>query len=169
MGKSDNASVEHRRARLLELLSEGKTQSQSAEILRSEGYPADRRTIWKDVKSFDLPQLLVDSEEMQMYRELQLQELQELRDQLKNPALKARDRIALNLEIINVEIRIAGSEAAKKSFRVNANVEVGNEQTKGFYPEFARRTMKLKHPESWQRLWDFIDSMPDDYKVLEGK
>jgi hypothetical protein len=104
-----------------------------------------------------------------MYRELQLQELQELRDQLKNPALKARDRIALNLEIINVEIRIAGSEAAKKSFRVNANVEVGNEQTKGFYPEFARRTMKLKHPESWQRLWDFIDSMPDDYKVLEGK
>ena len=58
--------------------------------------------------------------------------------------------------------RLTGSNAPTKS--ISAHVEIENEITQGFYVEFARRTMKLKHKSSWQKLWDFIDSMPDDYE-----
>jgi DNA-binding CsgD family transcriptional regulator len=57
--------------------------------------------------------------------------------------------------------RLTGSNAPTKS--ISAHVQVGNEITQGFYVEFARRTMKLKRESSWQRLWEFIDSMPDDF------
>ena len=50
--KSDTATIEARRHRLLELLAEGNTQAQAADILRSEGFPASTRTIRRDVMSF---------------------------------------------------------------------------------------------------------------------
>ena len=59
----------------------------------------------------------------------------------------------------------AGLNAPSRS--VSVSVGVGSDQTKGFYPRFARATMKLKHPESWARLWDFIESMPSDYPAKE--
>jgi DNA-binding CsgD family transcriptional regulator len=58
--------------------------------------------------------------------------------------------------------RLTGSNAPTKS--ISAHLKVEDEVTQGFYIEFARRTMKLRHDSSWQRLWDFIDSLPDDYE-----
>ena len=50
--KSDTATVEARKHRLLELLTEGKTQKQAAKILPSEDFPANIRTVRRDVMSF---------------------------------------------------------------------------------------------------------------------
>jgi hypothetical protein len=49
--KSDEATICARKHRLLELLIEGKTQAEAAEILRCEGFPAHPRTIQRDVMS----------------------------------------------------------------------------------------------------------------------
>jgi DNA-binding CsgD family transcriptional regulator len=49
--KSDTATIEARKFRLQELLAEGKTQREAAEILKGEEFPADVRTLRRDVTS----------------------------------------------------------------------------------------------------------------------
>src|ERR1700692_2663156 len=99
--KSDTATIESRRSRLLELLAEGKNQAQAAEVLQREGFPADRITIWRDVRSFDLANVNANSSEMDSYRSEQLIELSELKAQLVSPLIKPDRKIDLALSIID--------------------------------------------------------------------
>jgi len=48
--RSSAALIEKRRTRLLELKQEGKTTIEAEEILTAEGFPADRVTLWRDLK-----------------------------------------------------------------------------------------------------------------------
>jgi hypothetical protein len=121
--KSDNATIESRRAILLELLAEGKNQVQAGEILQGEGYPADPTTIWRDVKSFDLARMNANSSDMDFYRSEQLIELQSLRAGLVSPLIDSKDKIDLALKILDREILILGTEAPRKSLNVNANID----------------------------------------------
>ena len=48
--RSSAALIEARRTRLLQLKQEGKTTLEAEEILQGEGFPADRVTLWRDLK-----------------------------------------------------------------------------------------------------------------------
>ncbi|HLX83156.1 MAG TPA: hypothetical protein VKR59_04630 [Terriglobales bacterium] len=177
--KSDNATIAARRARLLELLAEGRTQVQAVEILRSEGFPADRITIWRDVKSFDLETVNSESQDMEAYRSMQLDQLSELREQLKSPLIRSDKKISLALGIIDREITLLGTEAPKKSFRVNASVDPESssllmrfksacaglsdgqiQEVFDFAQRLPRPTASAQRDESW---------FPKDQKVIEGE
>ena len=82
-------------------------------------------------------------------------------DELENDHLIRTDVVREWRRLVETFCRVAGLNAEKRSVNVNLNVQA--DAIKGFYPEFARRTMKLRHESSWQRLWKFIEEMPDDY------
>jgi hypothetical protein len=183
--KSDAATIEARKNRLLELLTEGKTQTEAAEQLRLEGFPADLRTVQRDVALFKPQWVGQNKDAVQVYRQQQLDEceadrneLRELKARLVDNLIGPEETIELALKILDRRDKVARREmdlvgTAAPSKHITARVDAEN-LVKGFYVEFARRTMKLKHPESWQRLWDFIESMPDDYAeedhlLLEAK
>jgi hypothetical protein len=115
--KSDTATIEARRIRLLELLNEGKSQAQAADILKAEGYPGAtvgniRRTDIRDLapawgernaQSYDAA---VDQV---------LSELSDLKETLNNPAIKPDRKIELTLAILDRRVDILGLNAPKKA------------------------------------------------------
>lgn len=115
--KSDTATIEARRIRLLELLNEGKTQAEAADILKAEGHPGAtvgniRRTDIRDLapawgernaQSFDEA---VDQV---------LSELSELKETLNNPGIKPDRKIELTLAILDRRVDILGLNAPKKA------------------------------------------------------
>jgi predicted transcriptional regulator len=96
------------------------------------------------------------------YRKAQLAILEQIESALLEN--KVSPEVAREWRQIRGDIAtLLGLNAPHRTLSIKT--EIGNEQTKGFYVRFAKATMKLKHPESWQRLWDFIESMPSDYEV----
>ena len=82
--KSDTATIEARKNRLLELLTEGKTQVAAAEQLRLEGYPADARTLRRDVTSMKLQWGKQNMSQFEQYRDNQLTRIAEKWDEIEN-------------------------------------------------------------------------------------
>ena len=82
--KSDTATIEARKNRLLELLTEGKSQDEAAEILRLEGYPADDRTIRRDVTSLRGQWGEANINQYDLLREQQLREVEEDKAELRS-------------------------------------------------------------------------------------
>lgn len=122
--KSDTATIEARKNRLLELLAEGKTQSEAAEILRVENYPADLRTVQRDVQSLRGQWGRENMTQFEQWRDQHITELQELREKLEDPTIKPADKIALALAIIREDSRIKGTAAPSKSITANVNADV---------------------------------------------
>jgi hypothetical protein len=160
--KSDTATIAARQNRLLSLLAEGKTQGEAAEVLRDENYPADLRTVQRDVRSLRGQWGEQNMSQFEIWRDEHIAELQELREKLQDESIRPAERIALALKIIDQDSKLKGTAAPTK--HITAHVD-GEKITQGFYAEFARRTIrKFKHPESWQRLWDWIEAQPSDYE-----
>ena len=134
--RSDSAVVEARRSRLLELLSQGKTQAEAADILKAEGFPADRRTIWRDVRSFSLQD--ANASAFDRYRADQLLELAELKAQLMDNRIKPDRKVELALSIIDREIKLLGTAAPTKS--IQAHISANDSQP---YMDFKRATAGL--------------------------
>jgi hypothetical protein len=148
MGLSDKGIVLARRKRLAELLAEGRSQAESGEILKGEGFPADRRTLWKDVCSFELTSPAAD-----FWRSEQLIELSELKAQLESPLIRLKDKVDLTLAIIDREIRLLGTESAKKSVNVNIDGKLTPE-----YMEIAKLMVDVD-PADRVKALDFIKSL----------
>lgn len=127
--KSDTATIEARKNRLLELLAEGKSQLEAAEILRREGYPADARTVRRDVVSLKGQWGEQNMSQFEQWRDEHIAELQELRDKLEDPMIKPADKIALALAIIREDSKIKGTVAPSKSITatINSNPEHSTE------------------------------------------
>lgn len=160
--KSETSTITHRRFRLSELLAEGKSQSEAAEIMRNENLPATLRTVQRDVASLKGQWGEANMSQFEQWRDEHIEELRDLRTKLEDPTIKPADKIALALAIIREDSRIKGTAAPSKSIHATVNAD---RITQGFYAEFARRTIrKFKHPESWQRLWDWIEAQPSDYE-----
>ena len=134
--KSDTPTIEARKHRLLELLSEGKTQVDAAEILRQENYPADLRTVQRDVRSLRGQWGEANINQYDLLREQQLHEVEEdkaelraLRDKLVE-FVDPREVIEWALKIIDrrdairqTEIKLTGTAAPSKSISAKVNVE----------------------------------------------
>jgi hypothetical protein len=121
--KSDTATIEARKNRLLELLAEGKNQQQAAEILRLERYPADDRTVRRDVTSLRVQWGEQNMNQFEQWRDEHIAELEALRLKLLDPTITPSDKIALALAIIREDSKIKGTAAATKSISANVNVE----------------------------------------------
>jgi hypothetical protein len=121
--KSDLATIQARRSRLLELLGEGKSQRECARQLRDEGYPADWRTIWRDCKALNLKWEVTIMEEFDQWRQEHILELEELRGSLEDPTIKPDRKVELMLAIIREDSRIKGTAAPTKSITANVEVE----------------------------------------------
>ena len=134
--KSDTSTIEARKHRLLELLAEGKSQLQAAEILRLENYPAHDRTIRRDVHSLRGQWGKENMNQFELIREQQLREVEEdkaelrsLRDKL-TAFVDPREVIEWALKIIDrrdairqTEIKLTGTAAPTKSISANMQVE----------------------------------------------
>jgi hypothetical protein len=131
--KSDAATIQARRHRLLELLAAGKTQSECSAILIAEGYPAHRRTLWLDIQELQENWVEANAEAYakvtEKYRQAQLEELESLRDELLELKEKAKEitdpetQIQLlgalnehNLKILDREMRLIGSDKSPSRF-----------------------------------------------------
>jgi hypothetical protein len=119
--KSDTATIESRKNRLLELLAEGKTQGEAAEVLRVEGYPADLRTVRRDVRSLRGQWGEQNMTQLEQWRDDHIQELAELREKLESPDIKPDVKIALALQIIREDSRLKGTAAPAKSIVGHVN------------------------------------------------
>lgn len=134
--KSDTATIEARKNRLLELLSEGKSQVDAAEILRREGYPADGRTIQRDVRSLRGQWGEANVSQYDLLREQQLREVEEDKRELQRLREKL-DMLVDPIEVIDLalkildrrdtvaqrEMKLTGTAAPSKSISANVNVE----------------------------------------------
>jgi hypothetical protein len=105
---------------LLALLAEGKSQVGAAEQLRLERYPADDRTIRRDVFSLRGQWGEKNMSEFQRWQAEHIAELQELRAKLEDPLIRPAEKVALMLAIIREDSKIKGTAAPSKS--VHANV-----------------------------------------------
>jgi hypothetical protein len=87
--KSDKATIAARQNRLLELLAEGKTQAEASLVLYSEGFPADRITLWRDVKALKVHWQATNAEAFGELRKSQLSVLERIEQSLLEGSLDA--------------------------------------------------------------------------------
>jgi hypothetical protein len=126
--KSDTATIEARKNRLLELLAEGKNQSEAAELLRLEGYPADVRTLQRDVRSLRGQWGGQNMNAFEHWRDEHIEELQALRKQLEDPRIHPSDKVSLALAIIREDSKIKGTAAPSKSISASVNINPEHSQ-----------------------------------------
>ena len=151
--KSNKATIEGRRVRVIELLKEGKTAPQAAEIVRAEGFPASDVTVRRDFRALAPAWRAGNEQAFDHYRQKQLAELEGLRAELKNDKIKPDRRIDLALSILDREIRLLGTEAPSKAIvgHVRENTTIQNR-----FLEHAYGLSELQINE----VFAFMDSLP---------
>jgi len=151
--KSDAATIEARRIRLIELLNEGKSEVEAAEMLRDEGYPGSPDTIRRDVRALAPAWRAANEQAFDEFRQKQLALLSELSEQAKNPNIKPDRRIELLLSILDREIRLTGTEAPSKSIigHVSGNTTVQY--------RFLEHSHGLNEQQI-EEVFAFMDSLP---------
>lgn len=153
---ANKAKTAERRSRLVELMRAGVNKVEASEVLKNEGYPASPATLRRDVSKHLAPKW--DAMNNEAFREYQLNELWQLREQLSNPAIKPDRRIELALAILDRQIRLAGTEAASKS--IVAHVR---ENTAVQY-RFLEHSHGLS-AEQIEEVFSFMDSLPRPKKM----
>ena len=114
--KSDTATIEARKNRLLELLSEGKTQVDAAEILRQENYPADLRTVQRDVRSLRGQWGEANMNQYESLREDQLTRITEKWAEIENDgSMTGAEKHLAWSRWMKLEVDLTGTAAPTKS------------------------------------------------------
>jgi hypothetical protein len=121
--KSDAATIEARRSRLLELLAEGRTQRECAELLRAEGFPSSVNTVWLDVRAMRGQWKEKNMSDLEKWRDDHIAELMDLRIDLEDPTIKPERKIELALAIVREDSRIKGTAAPTRSITASIDVE----------------------------------------------
>jgi hypothetical protein len=119
--KSDTATMVARRSRLLELLLEGKTEVEAAQILEDEGYPASIVTIRRDVKSLAPAWREANLDAYSEHAQRQFQELRDLKIALTDVGVSPKERIVLALQILDREMDLLGTKAPTKSIQAHVS------------------------------------------------
>lgn len=158
-GRPPAIVTQKRRQRAVEMLNAGATQVEVARDLSITPV-----AVCKALKRLRETMTADTQANFEDYRKAQLAVLEQMETALLDgsvtPEVSARW-----LAIRNSIADLLGINAPHRTLSIKT--EIGSDQTKGFYVRFARATMKLKHPESWARLWGFIESMPSDYPAKE--
>ncbi|HKV79755.1 MAG TPA: hypothetical protein VJP02_16515 [Candidatus Sulfotelmatobacter sp.] len=114
--KSDTSTIEARKNRLLELLSEGKNQTDAAEILRQENYPADLRTVQRDVRSLRGQWGEANMNQYEALREQQLTRITEKWTEIDNDdTMSGAEKHLAWSRWMRLEVDLTGTAAPSKS------------------------------------------------------
>jgi hypothetical protein len=107
--RSSAALIEKRRTRLLEIKQQGKTTIEAEEILTAEGFPADRVTLWRDLKGM---MIKLEANNGETYLQLK---------QEQNTILRRMEELLIT-EQVDPEVAREW-RAIRKSISANVNVE----------------------------------------------
>jgi hypothetical protein len=141
--KSDTATIAARQSRLVELLAEGKSQTEAAEILRSEGHPASDPTITRDVRELGPRWAAATIQDFAASASEQYIWLQGLKADLANPNIKADRRIELALSILDREMKLLGTAAPTKSIQAH----VSSSESSPLFLKFKKATAGLSEAQ----------------------
>jgi hypothetical protein len=155
--KSDTATIAARRNRLLELLSEGRTEVQAADILRDEGYPASPLTIRRDVQTLAPRWRDANLEAYSEHAQRQFNELLELKAALVDPSISKDRRISLALQILDREFDLLGTKAPTKSVHADVSGEFSPQ-----YLKFKKATSGLSEVQL-ETVYKFAESVKRVY------
>jgi hypothetical protein len=157
--KSSAALIEKRRSRLLELKQQGKTTIEVEEILTSEGFPADRVTLWRDLKGM---MVKLEANNSETYMQLKQEQDTILRRMEELVITEQVDpEIAREWRAIRKDIgELWGLNAPSKSISANINVE-GPAATRTWQRALyeLRLVPEAKHNEFWERSKPLIDEL----------
>jgi hypothetical protein len=169
--KSDRVTIEARRNRLIELLSEGKTAAEAATVLRSEGFPASHDRVEADIDAL-LPALQrQNADDMNVYISNQYVELQALKLACHNGSIKPDRAIELLLGIMDREMKLLGtaaptrSESKQTTVKVSASPESMRTWQRALYE--LRNIREAKLPIFWERVRPTIAEL-EEHEVIDA-
>jgi hypothetical protein len=120
--KSDRSTVESRRNRLLELLSEGKSEAQAAEVLRAEGYPASHDTIGRDVDALVPKWRAENASAFEQYRENQFARITAKWAEIESDAsMSGAEKHAAWARWMRLEMDLLGTNAPSRSIQAHVS------------------------------------------------
>jgi hypothetical protein len=124
--KSSAALIEKRRGRLLELKQQGKTTIEAEEILTSEGFPADRVTLWRDLSKLREGFSIANRQEFSTYVQEQIALLTQVIEELWEGSLPPETANSIR-GLMDSIARLTGSNAPTKSIHATVPVEHSQE------------------------------------------
>jgi hypothetical protein len=114
--KSDTSTITARKERLCQLLSEGKSQTEAADILRQENYPADLRTVQRDVRSLRGQWGEANMTQYELLREQQLTRITEKWAEIdKDETMTGAEKHLAWSRWMKLEMDLCGTAAPTKS------------------------------------------------------
>ena len=122
--KSDTATIEARRNRLLELLSDGMSETQAAQVLRSEGYPASHDTVERDVDAL-VPKWRADNASaFEQYRQNQFSRITAKWAEIETDAsMSGAEKHAAWARWMKLEMDLLGTAAPSKSITAHVKTD----------------------------------------------
>src|SRR5579859_6814695 len=112
--RSSAALIEKRRTRLLELKQEGKTTIEAEDILKAEGFPADRVTLWRDLSKLRDGFNITNREEFATYVQEQVALLTQAIEEVWEGSLPPEAANSIR-GLMDSIARLTGSNAPTKS------------------------------------------------------
>jgi hypothetical protein len=156
--RSSAALIEARRTRLLQLKQEGKTIIEAEEILQGEGFPADRVTLWRDLKGM---MVKFEASNSQAYLQLKqeqdtiLRRMEELLVTEQVDPEVAREWRAIRKDISE----LWGLDAPNKSVTAHIDADIDPAKLVG-YRKFLYHTRHLSEADVNAKVFPYCDSLP---------
>jgi hypothetical protein len=142
--KSDTATIESRRNRLLELLSEGKTESQAGAILRAEGYPASHDTVERDVDALAPTWRAENATAFEQYRKNQFTRISAKWVEIENDAsMSGAEKHAAWARWMKLEMDLLGTAAPTKSIQAH----VSSSESSPLFLKFKKATAGMSEAQ----------------------
>jgi hypothetical protein len=159
--KSSIDVITKRRDRLLELLDLGKTQAEARDILKDEGFPADRNTIWRDLEALKVEWKQANVEDFEVLRNKQLailETIEKVNWMGTVPAETIREARMLRKDISS----LLGLDAPTKS--VSASVSMDEPD---WVADFRLAAQGLTE-EDFPQIWEFMRNLPRKPRVIDA-
>lgn len=119
---SDTATIAARQSRLVELLAEGKSQTEAAEILRSEGHPASEPTITRDVRELKVGWTETTIRDFSVSQDGQLARITDKWTLIENDAsMSGAEKHAAWARWMRLEMDLLGTSAPTKSIQAHVS------------------------------------------------
>jgi len=152
--KSDTATIEARRNRLLELLSEGLSETQAAEVLRAEGFPASHDTVERDVDALVPKWRAENASAFEQYRKNQFTRITAKWAEIENDAsMSGAEKHAAWARWMKLEMDLLGTAAPSKSITAHVKTD-GN----GRFHRFVQAAAGLSDAQM-EQVFNFAASL----------
>jgi hypothetical protein len=155
--KSDSSTIDSRRGRLLELLSEGNSQVDCVTALEVEGYPVSRMTLYRDVKALQVQWEQSNQDSWVKMRDEQLTVLRKMEDSLLNQVMTPAE-VDTWRKVRKDIADLVGLDAPSKT--ISARVDVNADQSR--YSRIMRACRGIFAEDRWNQIITYLSELPRD-------